>query len=598
MNGIARALLLSALVSAPWAAGCSGVDIPFATHPYHQLTCRVYRNTCEGTDVGGGCFHRTFVDENTTVCRVLDPMSSLSPEEQGIVACAFAVGDICTNCEADGTCEPGTCVELFVSWESECSPGSTDPGSTPGHPPVMHECPDAGMPDAGPDVDADTDAGDTGPDMDAGVASDGSVVDGGDAGSDAGPCMEHDAGTGGTVIPPTGHHQILSYTYVQPLGGVLIDSSPFRTIDLMTEPAAIAVDGLLWTIDGDGKLRGYDVGPPTPAVAVMHDLASVTPGGIMTVNSFAIYVPPAGTAGDMDDPPAIPIDPPVDFVLALVAADQGIFLFRVRVPDVTLIAEEDRMNVSVATFPADAPLQDQHYTVFGTGDPMSRPSAWITESLGTATRETPLLDNMYTPVSIAIEPLVLHGRVWVGLQSPTPMTSLDRVRTMLGTPLALQDSQDFFGPVQDISGPDEWFDFEGGGVINDALVVLAACPPLGTLVPSMRCHTPDMTGTRLTSFINGNFSPTTAVRRDLDLAGDPVALETVAVGDVLLAFVATASADGSVVTLARPTAISITELGHLDLPPMAEVVDMGAVWPCAAPDTPACSGVIHVVVNY
>lgn len=541
-------LLVVALTPAALiAAGCGGRGRPPPV-PFDNriIECRVPATVCEsGTDMTGACLDPVDrdlappLDSDPATCAYLrHDAEAPTSEAQGQAACERLFGRTCADCLAAGGCS--ACEVEFVAWDGMCPAaraGIMDPGTDPTTPP---ECPDAGVPDGSADMDADVDAGPG--------------------------CMEPDAGMpdgGEPISPPLGAHQILSFLYDHPV----IDGSPFRTIDLppdLSPPAGIAPDGLLWAISESGHLVGWDIAPVPPEIVVDVDLASVTPGGTLQISGFELSLPIVGDPPPPPEGPPLPTDPPVDFVDVLVAAREGVFLYRVRVSGVTLITSELRMNVEEAVFHPLPVLEDERYTVFATTMP---PHLWLTPALG---MRPPNMSGRLSadPSGISLEP-VDFGRVWSGLQGPASQEAA----SFLGVTLVPQQSDPQPRPLVAVGGAEEWLD-----VVNDTLVVVSATTARTTI----------------RAYAAGNLDGTPT---SLEVSGEAVAAETNRLGDTLFAHLVTAGTT-SRMRIVRPNAISVTEIGGRDLPGDVEPLDMalGVLDDCD-PDGGTCTGFFHVVVR-
>lgn len=559
MNRVPVVLVILSASLASVIAGCGGRGrAPAVPWDERIITCRVQATVCEsGTDMTGACLdpvERDLApppDGDPATCAFLSHEPGIDPPEvQGQAACERLFGDVCRECVRLGDCS--ACAVEWVAWNDRCPVDTSGMmgGGTP-RPMPPGECPDAGTPDGGVDMDAALDAA-----VDAGPA-----------------CVERDAGPDGGTLPHPEVHQILSFDYDHPI----IGATPRRTIDLppdLSPPAGIAPEGLLWAISETGRLVGWDLFPTTPAIVVDVDLAAATVGGTLHVHSFEIALPLAGTGPPPPGPP-LPTDPPVDFVNVLVAAREGLFLFEVRVAGVTLVASELRANVEEAVFNPHPVLEEEHYTVFATTMP---PRLWLTTALGT---RPPSMSAVLTadPHGLSLE-AVDRGRVWAGLQD----TLSQEVASHLGPMFTPQDSDPQPRPLVAVGGPDEWFEFgveSGepvivGGAVNDVVVVVSA-----TTVRTL-----------IRAYAAGNLGGTPTF---LEVSGEATAAETNRLGDTLFAHLVTAGTT-SRMRVVLPNAISLTEIGGRDLPDGVEPLDMALGLPeeCEH-EGGSCSGFFHVV---
>ena len=447
-----RAYLIGLAFASAAVAGCADRPPPPPLAPETIITCRVTATFCSsGSDMTGDCMDPMTVD--LSAFPDMDPLcaplvgagATLTPAEQGAFWCERLLNSRC-ECLRDGTCD--TCTVEFVEWDGRC-PVTTGPRHD-GVVPRPRECP---HPDAGPPVDAE---------VDGGVPFDGDVEDAGPP--DAG-CVEPDAGPdGGVVVPPTDRHQILSFLYDHPT----IGATAFRTIDLppdLSPPAAIAPEGLLWAISDLGHLVAWDLSAGTTLdisdALIDLNLAAVTPGGSLTVSSFELYLPPVGEAPDPEDPPAIPIDPPVDHVYALVGAEEGLFLFRVHLTNARLEASIRGVNVEEAAFNGEPTLEAERYTVFSSTMPNTLS---LTTTLGVAA-PIPGPELTGEPLGLGVVALDFDAVYLANVSN-------NRLERHFGSPPVLASSSP---PSPDeivsVGGPDEWIEFtfadiDGDGVLD------------------------------------------------------------------------------------------------------------------------------------
>lgn len=578
--------------------GCGG-RAPFPpVDPRYEIFCEAPVTFCNGgIDMTGMCLDPVPLDLTAQACATrCDRAGCDTPEVQGVRACERLLSERCAQCQRQENCRRCTAADgpdcedtdfcppvAFVGWGGPARDCTADwvrfvPGGVT--PPRPSECPDAG-----PAEDASSDP------------------DAGDASLDAGPmCMEPEPGPD-PMMPPPGTYVIDTYLYEHPALG-----ARFRRIELpadLSPPAAIAPDGLLWAISETGRLVGWNIAPTTPDIVIDLELAeAIGPSATLHVTSFGLYLPPAGDPPEplpppAPAPPAIPTDPPVDYVLALVGAEEGLYLFEVRIGLARLVVNEDRMNVEEAALNGHPVLEADFYTVFSTAMLGGGGTLFRTSCLG---GPCPVSSTSFTTGDIAgfqVEPLDL-AQIWSGLE----LDGTDRLDRFIGADFrrSTTGGTTIDQPPDEIvglAGPEEWYEFSVGpgdppevtfaGVVNDALLVASTTD----------------TNWLVRSFIAGNLNARRpgcigsddVCRVELSDEGVAIALAAARIGDELFGYLATQEATSRFWVL-HPTASAITiETGAAQ--PLAtgfQVVDMAIALPDCDPGSPAaCTPFAHFV---